>query len=248
MKKKLFFLFLSIAVYAAPFTGLAAVIGENYANVDVNVRISPNATAQRIGHFKKGQKVMVEKMLGDWCHVEYKKYRRAYVYCPLLKNGSVVKQKTQPAPSIEKPLTFNEISLTYPKDWKTDISLNSLMLSSYKSEKKQFIMVIRQEYKTKTEVAKSTEEFFNRTKETLPPEMKFISDENLVIPVGKDSFKTILYTIEIDSNNFPPFGASFMLFGIAVKDNNVYTIAGISEKNNESLQEVKDIIKTFKVK
>lgn len=58
MKKKIFLLMVSLVLYIFPATGFTAMVGNNYANVDTNIRIAPNATATRIGHFKKGRLLM----------------------------------------------------------------------------------------------------------------------------------------------------------------------------------------------
>lgn len=61
-----------------------ADLGPNYTKVDSNVRLRPWYNASRIGYFKKGEQVIVKRILGQWCHVEYKNYQNAYIYCPLL--------------------------------------------------------------------------------------------------------------------------------------------------------------------
>ena len=258
MKKKFFLLLLFFAFSVLPAQSFAAIIGNNYAQKDVNVRISPHASAQRIGHFKKGQKIIVKKIMGTWCHVEYKKYRNAYVYCPLLKNGTTV----EPLKKADiKPLTFDEISLDYPKSWQINTAgmppTDMMSISKINGPNISSIIVMRTELNSETEAKKQTEEFFKildnseETKKQLDQlGLKIISQEQLNVPVGKEFYKTVLVVANTLNGSLTgnTNESTYIIGTLVVKGKNMYTVFGISEKNNEDLTEVKNIIQTFKVK
>lgn len=68
-----------------------AELGNNSAKMDSNIRLKPAYNAPRIGYFKKGHTVVVKQILGRWCKVEYRNYKNAYVYCPLLTQSELTK-------------------------------------------------------------------------------------------------------------------------------------------------------------
>lgn len=86
MTRKFFLTVTCILVFSvSSFSAvLGAGLGNNSAKMDSNIRSKPAYNALGIGHLKKDKTVMVKQILGQWCKVEYRNYKNAYVYCPLL--------------------------------------------------------------------------------------------------------------------------------------------------------------------
>jgi SH3-like domain-containing protein len=91
MKKSAILLVIA-ALLAQSGVALAADFqpGSYTASQNLNVRSVPNVHGgSLIDHYNKGASVKVVKVMGSWCKVELKNYQRAYVYCPILNNGTV---------------------------------------------------------------------------------------------------------------------------------------------------------------
>jgi hypothetical protein len=111
MFKKLFIV--ALLLFSFSMTALAAQPPTIYrAKYDLNIRSAPKVGENRIGYFKKGQQVKVKKILGNWCQVEYKKYKNAYAYCPFLKKiSSEVKYQTY---------SSARVNLQFPVGWNVE--------------------------------------------------------------------------------------------------------------------------------
>jgi len=91
--KKYVVLLLALSVFGQSLTALAAggiSPGVYKAVQNLNVRALPSMGGTLINHYIKGDEVKVVAVKGNWCQVDLAKYRRAYVYCPLLTDGVVL--------------------------------------------------------------------------------------------------------------------------------------------------------------
>lgn len=65
-------------------------LGQQYARVNLNIRMAPVVGDNLLGHVDKGGSVNVVGVVGNWCKIQYK-FSNAYVYCPDLQaNGNSV--------------------------------------------------------------------------------------------------------------------------------------------------------------
>ena len=60
-------------------------IGDHITTQDLNIRSQAKLGNNLIDHIKKGHSMKVKKMVGQWCEIEFKKYRHTYVACRFLK-------------------------------------------------------------------------------------------------------------------------------------------------------------------
>lgn len=110
--KKIFFSAILSILY--PVTALAGATspGIYQAVSDLNIRSTPQLIENRINHFKKGNQVVVSKVLGGWCQITHPRHPIAFVKCSYLTNwpdstavSDAVKHDTdQPAITIPNPV------------------------------------------------------------------------------------------------------------------------------------------------
>lgn len=109
-----------LLVLAFAVTSIATASATSFeALTNVNVRSQAKVGNNRIDHLMKGQKVELKRKVGNWCHIVYKKYRSAYVYCPNLievkattatKTTTTVVTKPK-TPEVPKVLSAEAIAL-----------------------------------------------------------------------------------------------------------------------------------------
>jgi|GEM_PF-4452993 len=103
--------------------------------VNANVRSTPRIGNNRIGYIKKGTDVEITAIQGNWCQVNYKNFKKAYVYCSLfgianekaftdslhsqLENGPVKPEPAQAA-TTETALSPGQKSLDDLYHWLMD--------------------------------------------------------------------------------------------------------------------------------
>lgn len=245
-----FILIFSISSFPTAF---AAELGNNFAKVDSNIRLKPAYDAMRIGYFKKGETVIVKRLIGRWCHVEYKTYRNAYVYCPLLEKSPPLieeKNKEEKLP-YWRALSFeNEISLDYSKyDWQAPFAYNHEpeVLTLYpRSPSMNSIRIKREEAVNFEAASKKAKDFFDEVKDIYGNNPEILAEEEIKIPVGNTTYRTILKTVKmrVIGENCPCYG--YYVGTSVVKDGRVYYIVGQTEIKNQ-LASLQNLIKTFKV-
>lgn len=75
-------------VFTFLFPAMVMAAGKPGANVtlqNINVRNRPSFNGTRIDHILKNNTVTVKKVVGNWCQIEFKTYKNAFVGCGLLK-------------------------------------------------------------------------------------------------------------------------------------------------------------------
>jgi hypothetical protein len=114
-----------ISVLVLCFFSFCSIASADYyqASTNINVRAGAHVTSARIGYFKKGQIVNIQKILGNWCKVQFKNYSNAYAYCPLFKKvDSNLKYKT---------FNAEDYTLKYLSEWSVKSSDNYATFRSY---------------------------------------------------------------------------------------------------------------------
>lgn len=232
----------SFIVLLCLFTFYAPVSAAYYkATVDVNVRNNPNISALRIGHFKKGQTVNVKRVLGKkWCHIQYRKYNNAYVYCPLLKK--IVNQKTKPQAAPVRLMTFDEIFLNYPGDWKnfrTDRMMYFFQADNAHPGSASVVVVTRIEKENETRALEHAHQMLIFLENSVSKTA--IKKVPIKIMVGGQAIDSVLLRIKTDTSE------SF--YTSVAKGNNAYLIAGtVIPPDEVKAKVVEDIVRSFQVK
>jgi hypothetical protein len=85
-----------IALFAFPALSFAFSAGNYEVLQNLNIRSPQGVSGARIGFFEKGTVVKVTAVSGEWCKVDYKKYKNAFVYCPLLGTLNTTDNYIQP--------------------------------------------------------------------------------------------------------------------------------------------------------